>query len=162
MMVIVPSNENAADDGRIRGADLDEFLREGRLARLGCLDDQGWPYVVPVWHEWDGEGFWVIPRLRSAWRPYLERDPRCALTIEEEGGPRRVIAQCRAEMIEGPNVGGRWVAIAERMAVRYMGEGGPAYLDSTRSQKRGLFLLRPTRMLTWQGASWAPRYWDRT
>jgi hypothetical protein len=144
--------------GKLDAEEVHRFLAEGHLARLGCLDASGWPYVVPVWHEWAEAGFWVIPRRRSQWAEHLKRDPRCALTIDETGGQRKVVAQCRARLVEEPNVGGRWVPIAERMSVRYLGEHGPDYLRPTLDQPRWLFHLEPTRMLTWQGVDWARRY----
>ena len=103
--------------GQLDREELGAFLGEGRIARLACLDDQGWPYVVPCWHEWDGEGFWVIPRKKSAWAVYLRQEPRCAITVDEDGTLRKVIAQCTAKVVEEPNVGGRWVPIAERIAI---------------------------------------------
>ena len=71
--------------GQLDREELDTFLGEGRIARLACLDDGGWPYVVPCWQEWDGEGFWVIPRKKSAWAGYLRQEPRCAITVDEDG-----------------------------------------------------------------------------
>lgn len=147
--------------GKVGGLDreeMDRFLAEGRLARLACLDADGWPYVVPVWHEWSEGGFWVVPRRRSAWAAHLRRDPRCAVTVDEEGTQRKVVAQCRARLVEEPNVGGRWVPIAERMSVRYLGAHGPDYLAPTLDEPRWLFHLTPTRILTWQGVDWARRY----
>ncbi len=47
--------------GRLNEAEVTAFLAEPQLARLACLDDEGWPYVVPCWQEWDGDSFWVIP-----------------------------------------------------------------------------------------------------
>lgn len=147
--------------GRIGGLapeEVDRFLGEGHLARLACLDERGWPYVVPVWHEWADGGFWVVPRRRSAWAEHLRRDARCAITVDETGTQRKVVAQCRARLVEEPNTGGRWVAIAERMSRRYLGEHGPDYLRPTLDQPRWLFHLTPTRTLTWQGVDWARRY----
>lgn len=152
------SNEWRGKVGRLAADELDAFLAEGHIARLACLDRAGWPYVVPVWHEWDGRGFWVIPRLRSAWAEYLRAEPRCAISIDEAGTQRKVIAQCRAQLVEEPNTGGRWVPIAERMSVRYLGENGPRYLQPTLGQRRWLFWLEPVDVLTWQGVDWAARY----
>jgi nitroimidazol reductase NimA-like FMN-containing flavoprotein (pyridoxamine 5'-phosphate oxidase superfamily) len=144
--------------GRLERDELDGFLSEGHLARLACLDGDGWPYVVPVWHEWDGQGFWVIPRMKSAWAAYLRDSPRCAVTVDETGTLRKVIVQGEARLIEEPNVGGRWVEIAERMSVRYLGENGPKYLEPTLNKKRWLFNIDPVRLWTWQGVDWARRY----
>lgn len=147
--------------GKVGGLGTDEvaaFLAEPQLARLACLDEEGWPYVVPCWQEWDGESFWVVPRERSAWGRHLERDDRCAITVDELGSLRKVIARCRAHLVEEPNVGGQWVEIAERMSLRYLGENGPRYLDPTRDKPRWLFRLEPLRLQTWQGTDWAARY----
>ena len=66
--------------GALAGDEVDAFLAEGRIARLGCLDADGWPYVVPSWYQYADGGFWIIPRERSVWAGYLARDGRgCAV-----------------------------------------------------------------------------------
>jgi PPOX class probable F420-dependent enzyme len=147
--------------GTIERDELDAFLAEGVVCRLAVLDEQGWPYVVPAWFEWDPaeESFWIVPREKSAWARYMARDPRVALTIDTPTPPyRKVSAQGRAEVVEEPNIGGRWVEIANRMSTRYLGEHGPDYLVPTLDQPRWLFRIRPTRLVTWQGVDWHPRY----
>lgn len=144
--------------GRLAEDEVAAFLQEPVFARLATVDEEGWPYVVPVWHEWSDGRFWVIGREKSAWAKHLVREPRCALTIDETGTQRKVIAQCRAEIVEEPNVGGAWVPIAERMSVRYLGENGPKYLEPTLTAPRWLIALRPVRMWTWQGNDWHSRY----
>jgi PPOX class probable F420-dependent enzyme len=141
--------------------EMDEFLGGDTLCRLAVLDERGWPYVVPVWYEWDpGEGvFWIVARQKSAWAEHMKRDPRVALTIDGEARPyRKVAAQGTAEVIEGPNVGGRWVEVARRMSVRYLGEHGPDYLVPTLDRPRWLFKITPETLLTWQGVEWHNRY----
>ena len=144
--------------GRLQEDELVAFLAEPRIARLACLDADGWPYVVPCWHEWDGESFWVVPREKAAWGRYLQAEPRCAITVDEEGAQRKVIAQCRAHLVEEPNLGGQWVAVAERMSLRYLGENGPRYLEPTLDKKRWLYRLELVKVQTWQGQDWAARY----
>lgn len=136
-----------------------EFLAPGRVCRLACLDERGWPYVVPCWYEWDGEALWIIPRERSAWARFIQRDPRVAFTIDEETAPyRKFLGQGQAEVVETPNVGGKWVPIAERMSRRYLGEHGPDYLVPTLDKPRWLLRIVPTRVQTWSGVAWHPRY----
>ena len=146
--------------GGLEREEFDAFLAEGKIARLACNDRAGWPYVVPCWHFWDGDAFWVIPRKKSAWAEYLANEPRCAITIDEEGALRKVIAQCEAEVIEEPNVGGAWVSIAEEMSIRYLGPNGPEYLAPTLDKQRWLFKLNPVKLWTWQGVEWAKSYND--
>ena len=147
--------------GKIGGMSLEEmeaFLAEGVIARLGCLDDEGWPYVVPTWFHYADGGFYIIPRERSAWAAYMKRDDRVALAIDEGGRLRKVMVKGRAELIEEPNVGGRWVEIANQMAYRYLGEHGPDYLVPTLNEPRWLFFVRPVTLRTWQGVDWHQRY----
>jgi nitroimidazol reductase NimA-like FMN-containing flavoprotein (pyridoxamine 5'-phosphate oxidase superfamily) len=144
--------------GVLAAEELATFLHEPHVARLACLDGEGWPYVVPCWQEWDGEAFWVVPRERSAWAAYLAANPKCAITVDEEGAQRKVVAQCQAELVEEPNVGGGWVKVAERMATRYLGVNGPKYLAPTLDKPRWLFRLVPVTLHTWQGQDWAARY----
>lgn len=144
--------------GAMAGHEVAAFLDEGRFARLATHDEHGWPYVVPLWHEWSEGRFWVVGREKSAWALHLAADQRCAITVDEEGGQRKVIAQCEADIVERPNVGGAWVPIAERMSTRYLGENGPKYLEPTLDKPRWLIALDPVRTWTWQGNDWAARY----
>jgi hypothetical protein len=144
--------------GPLQAGEMAEFLKAPVIARVACLDLEGWPYVVPCWQEWDSHGWWVIPRERSAWARYLEHDPRCAITVDEGETQRKVVAQCTAELVEHPNVGGKWVEIGKRMAIRYLGENGMRYFEPTTDKPRWLFHLQPRSILTWRGQDWAMRY----
>lgn len=147
--------------GELRGAELDEFLGGGVLCRLAVLNEAGWPYVQPVWFAWDPveRAFWVVARQKSIWATYMQRDGRVALTIDESERPyRKVFVQGRAEVVEEPNVGGRWVGIAREMATRYLGPHGPDYIVPTLDKPRWLFKIVPVEMKTWQGVAWAKRY----
>ena len=37
--------------GRLQSDEIEAFLAEPHIARLACLDEEGWPYLVPCWHE---------------------------------------------------------------------------------------------------------------
>ena len=153
--------------GKMSADEIDRFLAEPFLARVACLDDDHWPYVVPCWYHWDHAALWLVPRARSAWAHHLAARPRCAVTIDEASGAdrasasgvqRRFLAQCEATIAERPNVGGRWVEIARTMSIRYYGENGPRYLEPTMTWKRWLIRLDPVRIQTWQGIAWPRRY----
>ena len=68
--------------GKLSEEELDEFLAGGNVARLGCLDPSGWPYVVPTWYQWADGGFYIIPRARSAWAKYMADDGRVSISID--------------------------------------------------------------------------------
>ncbi len=135
-----------------------EFLARPVIGRLGCLDDDGYPYVVPVWFAYADGGFYLVPRARSEWARYLERDGRVSLCLDAADLPyRRVIVKGRAELIETPNVGGRWVEMGTRMAENYRGVEGLAYIERTKDEPRWLFFVRPEQMTSTNGG-WATRY----
>ena len=147
--------------GSMSREDLADLFAEGNICRLATLDERGWPYVVPVWFEYDESdgGFWFIARRKSAWAAHIKADPRVSFTIDEDDAlNRRFVAQGRGTIVEEPNVGGAWVPIAERMSVRYLGPHGPEYLVLTLNQPRWLIKVMPDKVVTWQGVDWAKRY----
>ena len=145
--------------GKLSEEEIQEFLSGNPFCRLGCLDEEGWPYVVPCWFEYSEGGFFIIPRARSAWARHIQRDPRVFLCIDDSTETnRRVLVKGKAEILEEPNLGGRWVEISRNMSVRYLGEHGPDYLQPTLVEPRWLLFVRPLTMKTWQGVDWPKRY----
>jgi hypothetical protein len=160
---------DASVSGPLSKAELEEFLAGTWLIKIAVLKEDGWPYVVPVWYHWDGDAFYAVGRKRSEWVHDLLREPRCAICIEEkeippDGGNRKVLAQCLAEVVEGPVVaeGSQWVRVAEQMALRYVGPDGPAALSRSYSWERYLVKLLPRdgKITTFQGVDWHRRYFD--
>ena len=148
--------------GSVGGMSADEveaFLAKGVVMRVACLDDRGFPYCFPCWHEWRDGHFWLVPRQRSKWAKYLEADGRCGFTVDVPDTLEKVMGQGIAEKVEDANVGGQWVEVATRMSIRYLGPNGPTYLESTLEQPRWLFKVKPTSIKTWQGVGWARSYW---
>ncbi len=145
--------------GKLSEEELDAFLIQGNVARLGCLDEKGWPYVVPTWYQWADGGFYIVPRARSKWARFMANDNRVSLSIDSNDPPYiKIQAQGAADLIEEPNVGGKWVEIATEMSRRYLGENGPKYLEPTLVEPRWLFFVKPTMLSSWQGTDWAKRY----
>lgn len=145
--------------GGMSEEEVEAFLARGMMMRLACLEPDGHPYIAVCWHEWRDGAFWVVPRQRSRWAECLRDDPRVSYVVDDPQSLEKVWGKGLAELVEEPNVGGRWVAVAERMAVRYLGPNGPSYLVPTLGQPRWLFSIRPTELKTWQGVGWARRYW---
>ena len=148
--------------GKVRGMTEDEmeaFLARNEMMHIACLRPDGWPYVTVCWHEWRDGLFWVIPRKRSRWAEYLKADPRVSFVIDNPATLEKVFGEGEAELVEEPCLGGKWVEIATRMSVRYLGEHGPDYLEPTLTQPRWLFRIKPKGIKTWQGVGWARRYW---
>lgn len=164
------SQEYRGELGGLSREEFEEFMAGDALARVACLKPDGSPYVVPIWYQWDGESLWFVGRERSEWCRLMQDDPRVAVTIDKEHGQPdeasgemaqipKFLASGNVEIVEEPNVGGKWVDIAADMARRYLGENGPTYLESTMQQPRWLIRLKPTEMRTWKGVGWARRYW---
>ena len=155
--------------GPMNSAEIDEFLASPDsdwLLKLTTLKEDGWPSTVPLWYTWKDGSFWVVGRKKSEWVQDLKRDPRSAICIEEREHPRirKVLAQCVAEVVDGPSVaeGSKWLPVAEEMATRYIGPDGPEQLSPSHSWERYLVKLTPRNgiVTTWQGADWARRYFD--
>jgi hypothetical protein len=160
--------------GVMNDEEIHEFLTgpDARwLIKIAVVKEDGWPSIIPVWYQWDGHAFLVIGRKRSAWVHDLIRDPRCGVCVEElepvppAGANRKVLAQCTAEIVEGPAMaaGSKWAAVAAEMAARYMGDVGTRRIAGSESWERYLVRLVPRdgRLSTWQGIDWAPKYFDK-
>lgn len=145
---------------RLNDAEMAEFLAGAWVCRLGTLTEDGYPYVTPLWYEFDGTGYIFIGRERADWLQNIRRDPRVGLCIDDpEGSHARVIVQGRAEIVEGPSVRGPWLPIAERMARHYMGgDDGLKYMERTLDFARVTVRVVPEHTTTWRGA-WAPKYY---
>ena len=148
---------------------MDLYLKGNANVRIAAIDDRGMPHIVPAWYHWDGEAFFFVLRERAEIAKLLERRPEVGIVIDEgsvadEANDRffempKVWAQGRAEVLEKPNTGGKWVEYASAMAVRYLGPNGPEYISASLGQPRWLFKLTPTVLKTWEGVGWAKRYW---
>jgi PPOX class probable F420-dependent enzyme len=135
--------------------ELNEFLYQPYLARLATVQEDGSPYIVPVWHDYDGRSLHIVARAKSAYVEHIRREPRVAVSIVEGA---QVLIQGRAEIVEGPVTGGQWVDIAYRMARKYGGPGGADYIDSTLDRPRWLIRITPDKIVSWTGEGWHPRY----
>lgn len=145
--------------GRMSEEEVATYFAGKPVCKLGCLDADGWPYVVPCWFEYSDGGYYIIPRERSAWARFVQRDGRVFLCIDEADPPqRRVLVKGTARIVEEPNLGGKWVEIARRMSLRYLGEHGPDYLEPTMKEPRWLIFVAPLETTTWQGVDWHRRY----
>ncbi len=142
---------------RMTAEELRAFLSGPVICRLGCVDEDGWPYVVPVWMQHTDDGFYLVPRERSRWAQYLQRDGRCSLCLDVFEEHRRVLVKGHARILEQPNVGGDWVPILEEMAERYWGERGLRYWEQTLEEPRWLIFVEPVEITSWYG-TWAQRY----
>ncbi len=147
-------------NSRMSPDEVKQFLAGAVVARVATIDEEGLPYITPVWQEWDGEAMWIVPRMRSAWVAHIKHNPNVAISCAEDSGTyKRVLMRGKAEIVSGPEpMKGKCLEVAQRMAVRYLGEHGPEYLVPTSDRPRYLIRFVPKSMITWDGVEWHPKY----
>ena len=160
-MTYVPS----AKIGGLTDAEAVAFLTEPWNARLATLGPDGWPYVAPIWYEFDAgtRTFLVVGRERADWIGHVRADPRVALHVadDEHAEHTRVMIQGHAAIVEGPtppSASPRLGELTRRLSLRYLGPDGPVYAARTIDRPRVLVEIRPERWRTWTGREWHARY----
>ena len=103
---------------KLSPSEIKEFLAEPVVARIATIDENGVPYVTPVWQEWDDEAFWIVPRERAAWIAHIKNNPNVGISCAQDSGTyRRITAQGKAEIVFGPApMQGQCLDVANRMA----------------------------------------------
>jgi nitroimidazol reductase NimA-like FMN-containing flavoprotein (pyridoxamine 5'-phosphate oxidase superfamily) len=149
--------------GKMRSLNAEEiiaFLAGPVVARVATIDENGFPYITPVWEEWDGEAMWIVPREKSAWVKHILKNPNVAISCAMDSGAyTRVLFRGKAEIASGPEpMQGKCLEVANRMAVRYLGEHGPEYLIPTLDRPRYLIKFVPSEQTSWEGIEWAQKY----
>ena len=86
---------------RLTNDEVQSFLQErGHLARIATIKADGSPSVVPVWFICEEGKVIITPRKYSAFYANIQRDPRVAVTIDEEAGHyRKVLVEGAAEIL---------------------------------------------------------------
>lgn len=156
-------------------AEVDAFLDEPRhLVRIGTVDADGGPLVVPAWFIVEDGVFMVTPRERSRWLANLTADPRVCFTVDESVGPyRKVVLMGSVRTLFPLGRDDAWRDVYRRITMRYVPvEWGDAYLADTYDEPRALLGLPMSEatVTTWRMparpgenplAVWAPRYYHR-
>ncbi|HEV8617590.1 MAG TPA: pyridoxamine 5'-phosphate oxidase family protein [Methylomirabilota bacterium] len=151
--------------GSLDAATLARFLAEPWNARIATVDGDGWPYLTPVWYDFDPAArvFLVVGRERAAWVGHVRREPRVALHVADDAHAQhtRVLVQGMAEVLEGPvapAASPRIGALTDRLSLRYLGPNGPTYAARTAARPRVLIAITPRRWRSWTGQEWHLRY----
>ncbi len=140
--------------------DLVAFLDEpGHLLRLATVDADGAPRISPVWctHRPSAEGLGAIlftPRERSVFFANLRRDPRIALSIDEDALPyRKISVQGRVDIVHDLGNDDAWRDVYREIACRFLDAGGAdRYLTATNDQPRALLAveLDEAKVTSWR------------
>jgi general stress protein 26 len=67
-------------------AELDSFLAEQMMCRLGSVGGDGHPHVSPLWFVWDGSALWLHSIVKSQRWVNLLRDPRVSVVVDGGDG----------------------------------------------------------------------------
>ena len=148
------------ENRKMTAEEIAEFLAGPVVARIATIDEEGVPYITPVWEEWDGEALWIVPREKSAWVKHIKSNPKVAASCAMDEKPyARVLIRGTAEIVSGPApLSGQCLKVASRMATRYLGEHGPEYLVPTYDRPRYLIKIVPDSLISWEGVEWAEKY----
>ncbi|MBI2962807.1 MAG: pyridoxamine 5'-phosphate oxidase family protein [Deltaproteobacteria bacterium] len=157
---------------KLSPAEIEELLTErGHLARIATLKPDSAPSVVPVWFLYENGKIHITPRKHSEFGRNLRRDPRVAITIDEESGVyRKVLVEGRVEFLYEDGEDARWRDLYRRISCRYIDEASADhYISETIDQPRSLIAvdLAQAKVTTWRmpregepyTGIWAKRYY---
>ena len=127
------------------------FLSQALVASLSYLSEDGYPASVPLWYDWDGRAFWLVPSPAAEWAEYVRRNPRVSLSISESTPPlRRVLARGPILAVDDPD-SSQWRSVQGRLAARYARLDPARLLESRSGQARALLRLVPQQLIAWRG-----------
>ncbi|MCC7363793.1 MAG: pyridoxamine 5'-phosphate oxidase family protein [Dehalococcoidia bacterium] len=140
---------------RLTPEEREAFLATpGILCRIATLKEDGAPAVTPIWYIYEDGKVFVTPRRESAWLWNLKRDPRVAITIDEEAHPyRKVVIEGVAQLAYDLGHDDEWRDQYRRIARRYVPpEGAEHYIQETIDQPRALIAvpLEGSKVQTWR------------
>jgi PPOX class probable F420-dependent enzyme len=115
----------------------------GMICRIATVQLGGSPHVTPVWFIYEDGQIYVTPRAESSWLSNIRRNPRVALTIDENPHPyRKVTVEGEARIVHDLGEDELWRDQYRRIAERYTSpEGARAYIQRTIDQPRALLAV---------------------
>ena len=140
---------------RLTTSERAAFLTEpGVLMRVAVVRADGSPLVAPLWFISEDDAIYFTPRARSEWYACLKRDPRVALSIDEQPLPyRKVSVEGNAELVHDLGADALWRDRYRRIAQRYVPPAAAdAYIRNTIDEPRALFrvALDSARVRSWR------------
>jgi DNA-binding HxlR family transcriptional regulator len=150
LLGLITGNAVPVGAGPIEPQELDAFLQQALVASLSYLSDDGYPASVPLWYDWDGRAFWLVPSPAAEWAAHVRRNPRISLSISESAPPlRRVLARGPVLAVDDPDAS-QWRSVEGRLAARYA-RLDPSRLLEARPGDRTLLRLVPQQLIAWRG-----------
>ena len=119
-----------------------ELLQSTIPARLAYIAIDGTPRVVPIWFHWNGREFVMATPPKAPKLKALAKNPRVALTIDDNTFPHKVLmvrGTARLEPVEG--IVPEYAIAAER----YFGpEQGRAWMQQARTMMTSMMKITIT------------------
>jgi PPOX class probable F420-dependent enzyme len=109
-----------------------QLMQSNVPARLAYMWTDGTPRVVPIWFHWDGREFILATPPKAPKLKALAKNPKVALTIDDNTFPYRVLSvrgTARLEAVEG--VIPEYAAAAERYFGRKQGQAWVSQIRGT-------------------------------
>jgi hypothetical protein len=127
--------------------DLADFLQSPTLAILATRRKDGGTMLSPVWHEWADGGFTIMIAGEDLKSRQVQREARVTVLVAEQVPPYAGFELSGiAELDTPPDA----MAIAERIAIRYLGrEGGLAYAGQLGDTPLQRLRVRPGAIRAW-------------
>jgi PPOX class probable F420-dependent enzyme len=128
----MPSRRDAI---RLTPEEQREFLASGKTLYLASNGRDGFPHVVAMWYGLDGEDVVMTTYRKSQKVLNLQRDPRCALILEEGETYDRLkglLLRGRCEVIDD-----------EETTLRTLAEVGRRFGGSAHPSRQALETMRP-------------------
>jgi nitroimidazol reductase NimA-like FMN-containing flavoprotein (pyridoxamine 5'-phosphate oxidase superfamily) len=159
---------------KLTAAEVDAFLDEdGHLARIGTVDEDGFPRVLPLWFVRVDRRILFTPRSPAVIWANLQREPRVGISIDEDRQLyRKVTIRGVVDVVYPPGADDEWRDLYRTIAKRYTPDWfADAYVDGTDDQPRALCAVdldaATTRTSTWRmpvagedrRGVWAERYY---
>jgi PPOX class probable F420-dependent enzyme len=122
------------------------FLEKARIARLGTINRDGTPHVVPVWYRFEDGEILVLTDAGSQKHRNIERDARVTVCVDDETPPyHTVLVRGTAVVTESP--GAEWRLA---LAVHYLGEERGRRYEEQNPGEGGIMLrIQPDRVTGW-------------
>jgi nitroimidazol reductase NimA-like FMN-containing flavoprotein (pyridoxamine 5'-phosphate oxidase superfamily) len=131
---------------------LADFLAEANLCRLGTIDENGDPHVVPAWFWWDGKRFWLGVDAGDRKVANVRHRARAAIEIDSDLRRKRgVLVVGEALVLDGYDGRREYIRISIEQLRRYRPDQ-PTRETAERMAAKGdpaVIVVIPERIVSW-------------
>lgn len=149
---------------RLTPEEQEAFLARGHTIYLASNGPDGFPHMIAMWYALEPDGTIVMTTYRKSQKvKNLQRDPRCAMLLEEGATYeklRGVLLRGRCEIVDDEE---STLATLGRVGARQAGltsapEGTALEAMRGQARKRVTLVFRPEKASTWDHAKLAGAY----